>query len=86
MGNNKNEHEEGGEKTTTEDPIEVSLYFAFQSIYCKKSIVLALTSSHSSSSTGIESNQTNVTRFDLVRSHQTQLLVSRKEVRENSLI
>ena len=40
--------------------------------------VLALTSSHSSSSPGVESNQKN---FDLIRTHQTHLLVRRHEVR-----
>ena len=42
--------------------------------------MLALTSSHSSSSPGVESNQNNVTCFDLIRSHQTRLLVRQQEV------
>ena len=67
---------------------EISMISAhiFDYIYCKNSIVLALTSSHSSSSPGVESNQGNVTCFDLFRSHQTRLLVRRQEVRENSQI
>ena len=67
---------------------EISIISAhiFDYIYCKNSIVLALTSSHSSSSPGVESNHSNVTCFDLVRSHQTRLLVRRQEVRENSQI
>ena len=36
--------------------------------------MLTLSSSHSSSSPGVESNQSNVTCFDLIRSHQTRLL------------
>ena len=44
--------------------------------------MLALTSSQSSSSPGVESNQNNVTCFDLIRSHQTRLLVRRQEVRK----
>ena len=46
------------------------------------SIELVLTSSHSSLSSGVESNQSNVTCFDLIRSHQTRLLVRRQEVRK----
>ena len=52
-------------------------------IFSKKSIVLALTSSHSSSSPGVECNQSNVTFFDLIRSHQTHLLMRQKETRKN---
>ena len=47
--------------------------------------MLALTSSHSTSSPGVESNQSNVTYF-YIRSLQTCLLVRRQEVRENSLV
>ena len=47
--------------------------------------MLALTSSHSTSSPGVESNQSNVTCF-YIRSLQTCLLVRRQEVRENSLV
>ena len=49
-----------------------------------QSIVFALTCSHSSSSPRVESNQSNVTCFDLIRSHETCLLVRRQEVGENS--
>ena len=38
------------------------------------------------SSPEVESNQSNVTCFDLIWSHQTRLLVRRLEVRENSQI
>ena len=62
------------------------LNYSSQYIYSKKSIVLALTSSHSFSSLGVESNPSNVTCFNLFRSHQTRLLVRRQEVRENSHI
>ena len=52
--------------------------------------MLALTSSHSFSSPGVETNQSNVTFFDLIRSNQTcspllvrrQLLVERKAERK----
>ena len=36
-----------------------------------KSIVLALTNSHISLFPGVESNMSNVTCFDLIRSHKT---------------
>ena len=54
-------------------------------IIIKKFIVLSL-SPHSSSSPGVESNQSNVTCFNLIRSHQTCLLVlvRQQEVRESS--
>ena len=35
--------------------------------------MLALTSSHSSSSPGVESNQSSVTCFDLIGSHRTRI-------------
>ena len=54
------------------------------SIYSKKSSVLAITSYHSSPSPDVESNQTNMTSSDLIRSYQTCLLVWQQEVSENS--
>ena len=67
--------------------LKLTFHFTFWILFWDLGfIVLALTSSHSSSSPGAESNQSNVTCFDIIRSHQTSLLVRRQEVRENSQI
>ena len=59
-----------------------NIYIYVVKVY--RACTYALASSHSSP--GVESNQSNVTCFDLIRSHQTRLLVRRQEVRENSQI
>ena len=46
--------------------------------------MLTLKSSHRSSSPVVESDQSIVTCFDLIRSHQPRLLVRRQEVRKLS--
>ena len=46
-------------------------------IWASKSIMLAVTSSHSSSSPGVESNQSNVICFELIRSRQDTLILVR---------
>ena len=51
-------------------------------IYSKKSIVLALTNSHGSSSTGVVRA---TEQRDFIRCHQTRLLVRRQEGRESSI-
>ena len=60
--------------------------YAIFIIYSEKPIMLEPTSFYSSPSPGVKRNQSNVTCFDLIWSHQTRLLVRRQEVRENSQI